>query len=911
MPSTEDPSSTTEEPTSTSVEPTSTQEEPTSTSEAPTSTETEPISTSEEPTSTSEEPISTSEEPTSTSEEPTSTSEQPTSTSDPSTESSVPSTESSVPTYTVTWLDEDGSLLRADTDVPEGTIPVYGPENPIKESDAQYTYAFSAWVPEIAPVTSNVTYTASYASAVRSYEVTWLDDDGTLLRTDTLLYGATPNYGSIPSKENTAQYTFSFASWVPEISSVTGEATYTASYNRELNSYTITWLDEDGTLLKNDSVAYGRMPFYGESPTKEGNEQYEYPFDKWVPNLSPVTGNATYTASYSETLKQYPITWLNDDGTVLKTENVPYGTTPDYGLTPTKEGNAQYSYAFDGWTPEVVPVTGAATYQATYQSTVNSYTITWLDDNGTLLKKTTVAYGGMPFYGDVPSKASDAQYDYSFSKWMPNLSPVTGNATYTASYDATPIAVSFPSPLYLTNNRNWANVYVYAWNAQGSNAAWPGKTMTFHKNNEYGQQVYSATGLSSYDSIIFNDGGSAQTVDISKTTIQGNNAYYIKDTTDAQGHYQVGTWKETGGSSINPSDKGLNILHCFDWSLANIKAHLSEIAQAGFDAVQTSPLQAVKDYADSYSDTNEKWWRFYQPVSLSVGNSTTNVLFSQGDGDAELFSLCEAAGKVGLRVIVDVVVNHLGDGSGNGGLHPSVASFEPDIYNDTSHTLHNYGPASDSSIKGIVYGDQTGKDLNTANSTVQRRVFEYLKELIDDGVTGFRFDAAKHIETSVEGDGCASSFWENTLGQARTYASSKSQPLYAYGEILNPSGDVGGSPRSYYNYIRYAGLNGVTDCIIGEKYRQSIASGFWTGVDAANNVAWGESHDDYCGDRHVTTSTDQSVVNNAYHGLAADQKDATLLYFARPDMSAKIGSLDAHPDWGWRSSYIAEANRSH
>ena len=32
------------------------------------------------------------------------------------------------------------------------------------------------------------------------------------------------------------------------------------------------------------------------------------------------------------------------------------------------------------------------------------------------------------------------------------------------------------------------------------------------------------------------------------------------------------------------------ILHCFDWTLADIKASIPNIAQAGFTAVQTSPV---------------------------------------------------------------------------------------------------------------------------------------------------------------------------------------------------------------------------------------------------------------------------------------------------------------------------------
>ena len=71
-----------------------------------------------------------------------------------------------------------------------------------------------------------------------------------------------------------------------------------------------------------------------------------------------------------------------------------------------------------------------------------------------------------------------------------------------------------------------------------------------------------------------------------------------------------------------------------------------------------------------------------------------------------------------------------------------------------------------------------------------------LKECIDVGIDGFRFDAAKHIETPRDPD-YPSDFWPNVLGPAKSYYQSKTgQELFVYGEILN-SVD-GGRQISYY-----------------------------------------------------------------------------------------------------------------
>ncbi|MBQ2211698.1 MAG: hypothetical protein II410_02285, partial [Ruminococcus sp.] len=90
-----------------------------------------------------------------------------------------------------------------------------------------------------------------------------------------------------------------------------------------------------------------------------------------TPDTAVVTGtmgneDVTVTVTYS--VNKYTVTWKNEDGTVLETdENVPYNSTPSYdGATPVKDSDDTNHYTFTGWDPEIVPVTGPATYTAVF-----------------------------------------------------------------------------------------------------------------------------------------------------------------------------------------------------------------------------------------------------------------------------------------------------------------------------------------------------------------------------------------------------------------------------------------------------------------------------------------------------------------------------------------------------------------
>lgn len=338
-------------------------------------------------------------------------------------------------TYSVTWKNEDGSILEGDVNVPYGTMPSYDGATPTKQGNAQYTYIFAGWHIEISEVKGDMIYIATYTAEVNKYKVTWKNEDGTVLETDEKVpYGDMPEYnGSTPAKPSTAQYTFAFAGWDTAVSEVTGDVVYTAIFTQHIRSYTIKFVNADGTVLQSSEFEYGSVPTYsGNTPTKASTAQYDYTFAGWDKSVIAVTGEAIYTAKFTESVRSYTVTWKNDNGTVLKTDTVKYGSTPSYsGSTPTKAATAQYTYTHSGWTPSVGAVTGNVTYTATFTSTVRSYTITW--KVGSQTKTTTCAYGSTPTPPsgfEVGAKVTDGGATYTIKSW--NISAVTSNTTFTA-----------------------------------------------------------------------------------------------------------------------------------------------------------------------------------------------------------------------------------------------------------------------------------------------------------------------------------------------------------------------------------------------------------------------------------------------------------------------------------------------
>ena len=291
------------------------------------------------------------------------------------------------------------------------------------------------------------------------------------------------------------------------------------------------------------------------------------------------------------------------------------------------------------------------------------------------------------------------------------------------------------------------------------------------------------------------------------------------------------------------------ILHCFDWTLADIQAEIPNIAKAGFTAVQTSPVH-------ERAGKGSVWYDVYRPYDFKIGNGLGS--------EADLKALCAEAHKYGVKVIVDVVANHTD--------YSNVAArlLDLSLYHQLGHGI-DWNNRND-----VTHGEIGMKDLDTNNPTVQAIIKQYIQDLKACGVDGVRWDAIKHIGLPSEGD----SFMQNVVDQE----------MYNYGEILDGTG--GDDKTLFPEYQTYMSItdngygNGFANSFAGGSINESVGNFNQRKAKTEKLVYWGESHDTYANDGGESKNKSQNVIDRAY-AVVAGNNGATALYFSRPAQKAK------------------------
>lgn len=159
----------------------------------------------------------------------------------------------------------DNGVLNESTDV-----DIIMPEN--AEIQIKNVYVNGVQLSEYDNITVN-------GKTFKQYTVEFCNYDSTVLQSGLWFDGDIPKYnGETPVKEATAQYTYTFSDWEPEISAVSGNTVYTAQFSSTLNKYTVSF-DANGGVCAAEPVSIGYGMPYGTLPSPEARTGFI--FDGW------------------------------------------------------------------------------------------------------------------------------------------------------------------------------------------------------------------------------------------------------------------------------------------------------------------------------------------------------------------------------------------------------------------------------------------------------------------------------------------------------------------------------------------------------------------------------------------------------------------------------------------------------
>ena len=303
-------------------------------------------------------------------------------------ETSSQTTSSSVAnTYTVTFNTDGGSEVAPAT-VTEGN-KAQKPTDPTKTG-----YTFAGWYKgetafnfDTDTITANVTLTAKWtANTDTAYTIEVYAEglDGQFTKQDigedANGVGTTGAIVSVPEDLKTlpadAPYVFDESNTNNVLTgTIAGDGSLVLKAYFKLKTFTVKFVNEDGTELKSEMMKYGATPVAPADPTKAETAQYTYAFAGWDSAISVVTGAKTYTATYTPTTRTYTVSFDENGGSTVEDVTVDYGTAlSGYNTSkvPTKQG-----YTFAGWTKEdgsALPetVTGAITLKASWTANTDT-----------------------------------------------------------------------------------------------------------------------------------------------------------------------------------------------------------------------------------------------------------------------------------------------------------------------------------------------------------------------------------------------------------------------------------------------------------------------------------------------------------------------------------------------------------
>lgn len=213
---------------------------------------------------------------------------------------------------------------------------------------------------------------------------------------------------------------------VTGLMTVSWDSVYDAQY------YTCTFYDASGNAVKSYNNIYGNSCSF--TPETAGTYTAKVVAHNSLYSSQPGSLNQSVTAYATST-----VVYKNDDGSVIASQQVPYGQNATAPIAPEKEG-----YTFKEWQGSLTNVTEDREIIAKY--TINEYTVQFIDYKGEIVSVQSVKYGEdatPPEVDDVPEKnkvfTGWSSTDYQDVYTLYKNEPIKIYAVYGAENEDLPI----------------------------------------------------------------------------------------------------------------------------------------------------------------------------------------------------------------------------------------------------------------------------------------------------------------------------------------------------------------------------------------------------------------------------------------------------------------------------------------